>query len=301
MRTLAPTLPSGSSPPALAASLSSLEPPGRTSVKSSASCPPSAGTTAPLRISPSSGSELWPLGSTRTFAAGWEIRRGRPARSSSATRSATRLNTALAPAAAAASLLAHTTTSTPAGVHRIFDPVSACSFRIVAPPLPMTPPMCPRVSTWHSHHLGPNFSHRPKSFTLGGPTLLLLLLLLLFIGAGSSIRRSSPRCPTSFRGSGVHPGAATHGTHRGLSRFLGQSCRCVADSALERKVMGLPRSALRASVSMTSRASPSVANCANAMTVPLWLRISCVRSTAPALTRRFTKSLSTLWGFVSGG
>mmetsp|Transcript_5326 Transcript_5326/g.23751 ORF Transcript_5326/g.23751 Transcript_5326/m.23751 type:complete len:221 (+) Transcript_5326:1978-2640(+) len=176
----------------------------------------------------------------------------------------------------------------------------------------MTPPMCPRVSTWHSHHLGPHFSHRPRPSTWTGPAcckpivpppfLLLLLLLLSYMLLLLSGGAGSGSVLTSFLGSGVHPGAATHGIHRGLSMFLGQSCRCDADSAQSRKVIGAPRSAFLVSVSMTSLASPSVANCANAVTSPRLPRISCSRSMARWLTLRwFVKSRSTLFGNVSRG
>mmetsp|Transcript_4946 Transcript_4946/g.22638 ORF Transcript_4946/g.22638 Transcript_4946/m.22638 type:complete len:266 (+) Transcript_4946:1513-2310(+) len=173
---------------------------GRTSVKSSASSPPpSARTTAPSCISPSSGSELCafraaplvPRDSRRPRAA--PLPAPRSCLSDDSTRSATSSHTALAPATATCSELDQTTTSFAAAppaslLNRILAPVSACSFLIVAPDLPMTPPMCPRVSTWHSHHLGPHFSHRPRSSTFPGPAckplilppLLLLLLLLLF-------------------------------------------------------------------------------------------------------------------------
>ena len=55
-------------------------------------------------------------------------------------------HTALAPATATCSELDQTTTSFAAAppaslLNRILAPVSACSFLIVAPDLPMTPPM----------------------------------------------------------------------------------------------------------------------------------------------------------------
>ena len=104
-------------------------------------------------------------------------------------------------------------------------------------------------------------------------------------------------------GSGVHPGAATHGIHRGLSICLGQSCQSRhADSAQSRKVIGAPRSAFLVSVSMTSLASPSVANCAACGDVPSPASNHLQPLDVRSLTLRWlVKSRSTLFGNVSCG